>query len=389
MKKLLGHFMFISFLVGVFLFFYNTNKDFGELIDSLFSPSTQKVKNKSIKNCEGEDCGEEYYDQEFEYLHYEEYNPYQELDEYAKNTPKEFEKDIKTLAEYLIIPTKSDLEKTRVFYTWLATHINYNDDGYNSGNYGDCSAKGVLSSKKAVCDGYASLFKSMCDAVGLEAVKISGYSKGYSYKIGDKITKTNHAWNAVKIDKIWHLYDATWGAGYGKTVYGKLESVAAFEPYWFDVKSKEFIFSHLPEQSKFQLNGPPITLEQFEQMPYTQKDLFMYGFDINELYKNAIEGTISEFVSAYKINRPIKVINVPYIKSIEKNKETTFEIESDYVSEIALVDGKDWHYFEKKGSLFSIKHQPKNSQLMVCVKSNPKDKKFQTIFAYSIVSKNL
>ena len=52
---------------------------------------------------------------------------------------------------------------------------------------------------------------TMCKALGLEYVLISGYSKGTSYFDGQMPTKTNHAWNAVKIDSQYYLIDSTWG----------------------------------------------------------------------------------------------------------------------------------------------------------------------------------
>jgi len=45
-------------------------------------------------------------------------------------------------------------------------------------------------------------------------MKLSGYSKGYGYKIGQTFQgNSDHAWNAVYLDGRWHLLDSTWGSG--------------------------------------------------------------------------------------------------------------------------------------------------------------------------------
>ena len=45
-------------------------------------------------------------------------------------------------------------------------------------------------------------------------MKLSGYSKGYGYKMGQTFTgDSDHAWNAVYLDGRWHLLDSTWGSG--------------------------------------------------------------------------------------------------------------------------------------------------------------------------------
>ena len=50
---------------------------------------------------------------------------------------------------------------------------------------------------------------------GIRCKKLSGFSKGASYKPG-KVFKgdSDHAWNAVYLDGGWHLLDSTWGSGF-------------------------------------------------------------------------------------------------------------------------------------------------------------------------------
>lgn len=168
---------------------------------------------------------------------------FDKLDEYARNAPDKYSHNIKGLADYLAIPAKNDLEKTRLAFTWIATHVQYDAEAYNTGNYKDeFSADSVLMRRAGVCEGYSTLFLELAKIMELEVVKISGYAKGYGLDINKKFDETNHAWNAVKINDKWQLVDVTWGSGYGYTKNDKLESVMEFDPYWFCVKPQEFIF---------------------------------------------------------------------------------------------------------------------------------------------------
>ena len=140
---------------------------------------------------------------------------YQRIDTHVLQTPNQMETSVQTLAAYLVKPARNEHEKIRAIFRWVTENIAYDTDGYFSGQYGDLSPDGVLKSRRAVCDGYAGLFNMLGEAAGLEVVIVTGYSKGYSYAVGDTYDgTTNHAWNAVMIDNQWHLLDATWGAGY-------------------------------------------------------------------------------------------------------------------------------------------------------------------------------
>lgn len=49
---------------------------------------------------------------------------------------------------------------------------------------------------------------------GIQCMKLSGYSKGYGYTIGQVFKgDSSHAWNAVYLEGRWHLLDSTWGSG--------------------------------------------------------------------------------------------------------------------------------------------------------------------------------
>jgi len=311
-------------------------------------------------------------------------SPYEKLDAYARNTPAGHEKDIQTLAAYLKKPAHTELEKARLVYTWVATHIRYDDEGYNTGNsiQDDFSPEDVLKHRQAVCQGYSELFKALALAMGLEAEVVTGYAKGYSYRPGDKFTETNHAWNAVKIKGAWKLFDATWGSGAGENVNGKLVSKMEFDPIWFATEPKIFIYTHLPEEQKWQSLADPITLEKYENIPEVHPYIFENGFSEDEVFSSIISGKIKKLPDAYATGFPIVRNNFPLMASLQKDREYTFKFESEYLEEAAIVNGTEWLYFVKDGNSFSITFTPTSDKVSVLGKVNWFDEIFKTYVIY-------
>jgi kyphoscoliosis peptidase len=116
---------------------------------------------------------------------------------------------------------QNQYEQAWLIYVWITDNIEYNMVGLLSGNLGRNDPESVLRTGLSVCEGFASLFERLCQVVGIECCKITGYSKAFGYSIGDKLTQTDHAWNTIKIGGKWFYVEATWGAGYADSVTNK------------------------------------------------------------------------------------------------------------------------------------------------------------------------
>ncbi|MEY3967714.1 MAG: hypothetical protein RL137_615 [Bacteroidota bacterium] len=202
--------------------------------------------------------------------------PFATIDAYARACPTAAKTSLDAVANYLKKATFSDLEKARSIYVWLTAHISYDDKSYNSGNYGDNSAEGVLRSKKAVCAGFADLYTELGLRMGLQIKTVIGYAKGYDYTEGAGFEDSNHAWNAIKIDGKWRIFDATWGEGYGVTgAKGQLVSVKKFDADWFDVEPEYAIFTHYPEDPTDAFLTTKLSLSEYVSLPYyTPRELY-------------------------------------------------------------------------------------------------------------------
>ena len=212
---------------------------------------------------------------------------YQRIDTHVLQTPNQMETSVQTLAAYLVKPARNEHEKIRAIFRWVTENIAYDTDGYFSGQYGDLSPDGVLKSRRAVCDGYAGLFNMLGEAAGLEVVKVTGYSKGYSYAVGDTYDgTTNHAWNAVMIDNQWHLLDTTWGAGY---LGENKKFVREFQEYYFLTPPEVFIYDHLPSDTRWQLLEQPVSSEDYAGFVRLRPAFFQTGLEIKSHRQSIIE----------------------------------------------------------------------------------------------------
>jgi hypothetical protein len=311
---------------------------------------------------------------------------FDKLDQYARNAPEKYSADLRTLADYLVIPAKNDLEKARLLYTWIATHIKYDDEAYNTGEYekNDPTASGILQRKTGVCDDYSTLYMELGRMMDLEVEKIIGYAKGYGYKPGDKFSETNHAWNVIKINHQWKLVDVTWGSGSGTTKDNKLVSTSRFDPYWFCVEPKEFIFRHLPEETHWQLTNSFITLAQYEDLPYLDETFFKLGFNGEEAFKSALSGSVKEFVKTYPVGFPVKVIGLPFYKTLTRGEKYIFTLQSDYIEEAAIINSGQWIYLQKENNEFKAEFIPLSDRVKICIKINWFDKNFWTAVEYTV-----
>src|SRR5438552_3302341 len=186
---------------------------------------------------------------------------YRLIDEYAMNidasSPKELEQE-------LTAPYNTDLEKTRAIFSWIARHISYD---YKSGKLytrnsklsvtgavsynvdtsselkplNQLVAEDVMKSRIAFCYGYSRLFKCLCDYASIPCEIINGYAQGDFNKVGNNF-RTNHSWNAVKLDSNWYLVDVTWATGY--FTYSSNEFIKHFDDQYFLTSPEQFALDH-------------------------------------------------------------------------------------------------------------------------------------------------
>jgi transglutaminase/protease-like cytokinesis protein 3 len=133
------------------------------------------------------------------------------IKDYVLSRKRESFSTLNELKDFLLkSPANTEVEKAWVVYLWMTHNIDYNFSGYLKGSYGGVEPDSVFKTGLSVCSGYATLSQNLFDVFNIKNITISGYSKGYGYKIGQKFDETDHEWNAVFIQNKWQFIESTW-----------------------------------------------------------------------------------------------------------------------------------------------------------------------------------
>ena len=190
-----------------------------------------------------------------------------------------------SLARQLTANYTTDREKVTSIFRWITENISYNIrpirnssntlfNGYLINEEDDTAAlkplservaMDVLERRTAFCDGYARLFKTLCDYAGIRSEIITGYADnnmGRSrYKFG-----SNHRWNAVFLDSAWQLLDATWASGYLN--YSTNDFIQSYNNRYFLTPPQIFAQDHYPDDLQWTLLPEPPYMSEFRMTPF-------------------------------------------------------------------------------------------------------------------------
>ena len=179
----------------------------------------------------------------------------------ANSLPKRSQTNLKAFKDLIKSKTQKLNSKLRsyVLFLWICDNIIYDAKSYYSGASVDCTPEGVFKTGLSICSGYARLYKDIALYINLEVECISCYAKGAGYKIGQKMNRSNHEYNVIKLDNKWYPIDSTWGAGH---VNGG-NFIKSYNELYFLPNPELLITSHFPVDDKWQLTKEKYSLEEF------------------------------------------------------------------------------------------------------------------------------
>jgi hypothetical protein len=106
---------------------------------------------------------------------------------------------IVALAQNITSGKRTETEKSRAIFEWVAKNIAYNAPLINSPNPPLYSALQTYQNRVVLCSGYADLSAAIHRASGIEAKVVYG---------------DNHAWNEIMLNGVWQTEDPTYGSGF-------------------------------------------------------------------------------------------------------------------------------------------------------------------------------
>lgn len=173
-----------------------------------------------------------------------------------------------TITAFVNTNFKTQEDRARAYYTWIALNISYDVEHLNELNLMQIfsvnrmtstgqKSLDVLKSKKAVCEGYSNLMVDFCKASSIPCFLVCGYVKTPEGNIPEIL----HAWNVLRVDSAWVMLDITWSSGY---LNQENKYVKRFSNMYFIPKPKVFIKDHFPLDPLWQLLKYPFTKKDFE-----------------------------------------------------------------------------------------------------------------------------
>ncbi|MGN0148751.1 MAG: transglutaminase domain-containing protein [Clostridia bacterium] len=153
-----------------------------------------------------------------------------------------------TIAQQLTQDCENDYQRILALHDWVCSYIRYDMDSLNSGEIPPYHANDVVTGRKAVCLGFATLYASLCRSINIPCNVVSGYALG----IGEDTDWTsatilteeqNHAWNEAYVDGRWVIVDTTWDC-VDKIENGVIVSGSGVSHLYFDANLDFFSSNH-------------------------------------------------------------------------------------------------------------------------------------------------
>lgn len=231
--------------------------------------------------------------------------------------------DPKELALQLTAPHTSEKEKVAAIFRWITDNISYKvrsypirssrlaryqpepvDTALEKLSLNEIVAYDVLRKREGVCNGYARLFKTLCDYAGIRSEIITGYARTNMGRPGDRF-RSNHTWNAVMIDSAWHLLDVTWASGF-ISANGN-EFIRQYDDYYFLTPPQHFVRDHYPEDLQWTLLADPPALREFHQMPFKLTGFIKYSITAFQPATGFLEAAAGDTLQfALEVSDPVK-----------------------------------------------------------------------------------
>ncbi|MEI7723946.1 MAG: transglutaminase domain-containing protein [Bacteroidota bacterium] len=184
-------------------------------------------------------------------------NEYAAIDKIALKLPDSLSKSTESIAGYITANFKTENDKARAIFIWIASNIQYDLENMFALNFYEKKEEKIskpLKTRKGICENYAALFTDICLKTGIKSFVIEGYTKQNG--LADYIP---HAWSAALIDSSWFTFDPTWGSGYVKSgkFYRKINNE------YFKTVPSSLVTSHMPFDYLWQFLYYPITNQEF------------------------------------------------------------------------------------------------------------------------------
>ena len=196
---------------------------------------------------------------------------------------KDPDQNLAPLVAVLIAGESDPFMRIKLIHDWISDTITYDVAMASKNTVTGQDLATVLSTRRAVCSGYARLFQKMAELAGFEVKTVSGFTKGLGREFSFDF-QNSHAWNMVRIGDMWYLVDTTFDAG----AFQSQTSASSAKGNYTKRYSTDYLFpapiqlrfTHFPEQAVHQLSQAPLDRETFKSQALVQPGFFRYHMSI-------------------------------------------------------------------------------------------------------------
>ena len=251
---------------------------------------------------------------------------------------------------YVCRPHRSDGQRLRAIFTWVAEKIAW-DDGIEDA---EIDLRKVIQLRRGCSREVASLVLEMGSAVGLHVEMIQGYLKTPGEQVDvDCLSRPNHWWNAVLIDGEWRVMDCSLASPTHprRALYSSTNPHAA-ECWYFLTRPMEICYTHIPVHAEHQHICPPISPDVLLSLPSTCPSFFKNGLRIPKYDTSLVQTNALEVVHI-RVHVPPDVECVAEVETIAvaRDADGDFYESGDIIRKRALAQ-PDWLQGQKR---FTIK----------------------------------
>jgi transglutaminase-like putative cysteine protease len=192
------------------------------------------------------------------------------------------ESSLEAVARHIAAREPDPFLRVKALHDWVVTRLHYDHDSLQPGQRKPQDAQSVFANRTGVCEGYARLMVALGKVTGDQIVYVVGDVRedtGEAAPVG-------HAWNTVEIKGSWYVIDATWD---DPAMNGSKEDVYSTD-YLF-IPPTIAIFSHRPDDDKWQLLSKPLSRGDFLRQPFARPGLARVGLELVSPDRTRVEVT--------------------------------------------------------------------------------------------------
>lgn len=284
--------------------------------------------------------------------------------------PDSYEK----LAKEITKDCNTDYERAREIYRWICANISYDLEGEAN------SADKCFELRQGTSFGYSQLFARLAQQVGMQPIVVAGKAKAGPILKG-------HCWVYVKCDGRDILIDPMWGSGSIKD--GKFVRSENDES-WFDVKPEWMIFTHLPQEKKYQFIKKKINEEKFKELPIVYPYMGEYGFDAVATLKQIRDKKMGA-PEVFDLTNwlEVKFSEVPIQEELRVGEAYRFVVNKKSAHKLLLICGSEYvtqDMWEHTDSTYSLTYRPFKADKLSLSFEHNNDGMYTTAIEYKIAA---